>query len=444
MRKRSNGNKIILIILIILLILSIYALYKTETIINPKENIEENNNKTNNNDNKKNDNKSKKENDKDVNTSKENNNKTESTYLENVSNNTSVTIKDGWQETITKYLDLYTKSLVTLETNDVTNLFTDPNSVEAYLTQTTIDFQVEHHKMQVNDMKLSKAKYDIEYKNISIDGNKVTIKFLEDDYYKFNFIDKESKIFDVENTIVLRKSDDKYTIDSIRVVRDNYVMFSNVINPNRDSKAAIDNLKIKYLSWDRDEVEENKRLADEANKNSYVSKSCDHPYDRNGAVAYAMKYANGRNNNYYDYSSLGGNCANYGSQSIYAGGIPMDTIGAYQWKYYGSSLDTSNTKNGRSNSWTSTSYFYDYAKNNTGSGMCTDTDVNIFYAEGGDIIQVGYSGYTHTTIVVDRVLKDGKVVDILLNSNTVGLENYPLLGYTYQNKRLIKILGYND
>jgi hypothetical protein len=157
-----------------------------------------------------------------------------------------------------------------------------------------------------------------------------------------------------------------------------------------------------------------------------------------------MKYANSRNDKYYDYSDVGGNCANYGSQTIYAGGIPMDIKGDYEWKYYGTGVDENNAKKGRSNSWTSTSYFYDYAKNNDGFGMCADTDVNLFYAEGGDIIQVGYSGYTHTTVVVGKALKDSKIVDIIINSNTVGLENYPLLGYTYQNKRLIKILGYND
>ena len=435
MKKRSNGNKIILVILIILLILSIYALYKTNTIINPKDNtVKENNNKEKD---------KPKDNKKD--TKKDDDKKEDAkSYLGNVVNKTNTTIKDGWQNMITNYLDLYTKSLVTLESNDVTKLFTDSNGIEAYLTQATIDFQVEHHKKQVNDMRLSKAKYDIEYKSISIDGNIVTIKFLEDDYYTFNFMDKESKIFDVENTIVLRKENYKYTIDSIRVVRDNYVMFTNEINVSRDSKSKIDDLKVKYLSWATDEVEENKRLLDTANKESYKAKSCDHPYNREDAVNYAMQYANSRNSKYYDYSDVGGNCANYGSQTIYAGGIPMDTVGDQIWKYYGTGVDGTSNKTGRSNSWTSTSYFYNYARNNTGYGMCADVDINIFYAEGGDIIQVGYSGYTHTTVVVDKAIKDGKIVDIIINSNTVGLENYPLLGYTYQNKRLIKILGYND
>ena len=101
-------------------------------------------------------------------------------------------------------------------------------------------------------------------------------------------------------------------------------------------------------------------------------------------------------------------------------------------------------KKGRTSSWTATKYFYEYAKYNSGYGLCSEVDVNLFYALPGDIIQVGYDGFSHTTVVVSPYKKDDKIVDILVNSNTVGLENYPVLAYPYKNKRLIKILGYNN
>ncbi|MBR1376650.1 MAG: amidase domain-containing protein [Bacilli bacterium] len=434
--KRSMGNKLILIALMILLSLTIYALYKNNVIEIPKTNDNNINNT--------------KDGGKDTIEDPKPENKVgeQTTYLGEVSNSSNTTIKEGWQDVIVKFLDAYTKSLVNLNTEDVTNLFTDPSGNEAYLTEATIDFQVEHHKLQPNDMKLSYASYNIEYKSVNISGNKVTIVFLEDDFYKFNFMnDITSRVIDVENTIVINKNEDEtYSIDSLRVVRDNYVMFTNAVEiGSSNAKATIDNLKAKYIGWAKEEVANNKKLLEEANSNEYVAKkTCDNGYNRDAAISYANKYADGRNSDYYDYSDLGGNCANYGSQSVYAGGIPMDYSGTYQWKYYGTGLNDSNTATGRSNSWTSTNYFYNYAKNNTGYGMCADVDVNIFYAEGGDIIQVGYSGYTHTTIVVGVAKKDNKILDIIVNSNTVGLENYPVLGYTYQNKRLIKILGYND
>ena len=44
-----------------------------------------------------------------------------------------------------------------------------------------------------------------------------------------------------------------------------------------------------------------------------------------------------------------------------------------------------------------------------------------------------------------KQLKDnnGKITDLLINSNSLNLENYPLSGYVYPNKRIIKILGWN-
>ena len=441
MKKRSKGNKIVLIVLVILLLIAIFTYYKTESIINPKDNNVEENTKKENKEIKKEDNKEETKKDE----SKEENKTTyTSSYLGTVTNNSGTTIKDGWQDTITKYLDLYTEALVNLESKDVKNLFTTPNGIEAHLTNAILDLKVEHHKLQKNDMTLSSAKYDIEYKHVSIEGNRVKIEFLEDDYYQFKFMKNISKIFDVETTIMLRKNNDGYTIDYVRAGRDNYVMFTDVIDTDKDSKTDIDKLKAKYITWIKEEVAENERLLEEANNKNYKATSCDHSYNRDAATDYAMKYADDRNSEYHDYSDVGGNCANYGSQTIHAGGIPMDIKGDYEWKYYGTGVDENNAKKGRSNSWTSTSYFYDYAKNNDGFGMCADTDVNLFYAEGGDIIQVGYSGYTHTTVVISKIMKDNKIIDISINSNTVGLQNYPLLGYVYQNKRLIKILGYND
>ena len=435
MKKRSTANKILLVILFILLAMAIYALYKSYQEEKPTEQndpivVDPQNNQSE---------------PKEIELPK-----AKETYLNNVVNSSGSTIKDGWQDIIVNYLDLYTKSLVYLETEDVTSLFTDPSGNEAYLTQTTVDFIVSHHKLQPNDMKLEDAYYDIEYKSVNINGNKVTIVFLEDDYHKFNFVDDDifSRVIDVENTVVINKSETgEYTLDSVRVVKDHYVMFTNVLSPS-DGKGAIDNLKNKYLGLIEEEATKNKALLEEANTTSYEApKTCDHVYGREEAVNYANKYADARNSEYYDFSRDGGNCANYASQSIHAGGIPMDYKGDAIWKYYSAAPDYTNNPVGRTASWTAVNYFYRYARDNSGFGLCSDIDVNIFYGEGGDVLQVGYNPdnpYTHTTIVVDRVVKDGKVLDLLLDSNTVGLYKYPALGYTYQNKRLIKILGYND
>lgn len=419
MRRKKKSKKIFIFIILIFLILTIWLVIKNKPIKNP-----------------------------DIVSPTEEPIVEPTTYVSKIINSSNVNIKDGWQELIIKYLDLYTKSLVKLDSLDVKELFTDPNSDEAYLTQNALELIVEHHKLQDNDMKLSEAKYDIEYKDIKINNNKVTIYFLEDDYYKFNYMkDITSKVIDVENTIVINKSDEGiYTIDSIRIVKDNYVMFTNVIDFNSSNvKEKIDDLKEKYLNLSKEEVSKNRELLNIANSKEYVAnKKCDNLYNRDEALEYALSYADSRNSNYADYSNVGGNCMNYASQVVFAGGIPMDEVGDYKWKYYSSEFDATSMKKGRTSSWTATKYFYEYAKYNSGYGLCSEVDVNLFYALPGDIIQVGYDGFSHTTVVVSPYKKDDKIVDILVNSNTVGLENYPVLAYPYKNKRLIKILGYNN
>ncbi len=385
---------------------------------------------------------------KDNKTSENNDNDVVKTYLNKVVNNSDEEINEEWQNVIVSYMDLYTSSLHNLKSKDVTKLFTDKDSNEAYLTQASIDLQVYHHSLQPNDMKLKKAYYDIEYTDVKVDGDTITIDFLEDDYYDFKYLNNiTSRIIDVENTFVLRNNNGKYTIDSIRIVRDNYVIFTNMLDDNF-TKDEIDRLKDKYTNYIKEEVEKNKELLKEANRKKYEpSKYCDHSYNRDDAVSYSYMYADDRNSEYSDYSELGGNCANFASQAIHEGGIPMDYTGTNQWKYFGDSVNEEDMPNGRSTSWVSTYYFYEYARNNVGSGMCAETDINLFYAEGGDVIHVGYKediNYSHTTLVSKVVKKDNKIVDILVNSNTTGLKDYPVLGYIYHNKRLIKILGYND
>ena len=48
------------------------------------------------------------------------------------------------------------------------------------------------------------------------------------------------------------------------------------------------------------------------------------PYNREKAIEYANTWAYGRNPAYYDYSNLGGDCTNFISQCLYAGGGIMN------------------------------------------------------------------------------------------------------------------------
>ena len=60
-------------------------------------------------------------------------------------------------------------------------------------------------------------------------------------------------------------------------------------------------------------------------------------------------------------------------------------------------------------------------------------------------MQVGANNsYVHTIVVSGLVEKDGKIVDVLTTSNSTDRQNYPLSAYNYADKKLIKILGWNE
>lgn len=366
------------------------------------------------------------------------------TYLNTFSNSSDKKLDNEYKEVIVKYIDLYFKSMINLEVNDVTNLFSNPKGAEAYLTKSALELLIEHHKLQSNDMRLTKASYNIEVTNIKEDGRKTEVEFLENDFIRFKYLNVDSELIDVKNTIILSKKDGKVTIDSLRVVQNNYVMFTNELSDI--NKSDIDKLKDKYIKSIKKEVKNNKILMEQANSKKYNTDiNCDGKYNRDKAAEYSYKYTRKRNPDYIAYDSVGGNCQNMVSQSVHAGGIPMDSTGSYQWKHYSSEINEKNEAKGRSASWTGTQNFYEYVKNNTDKGICSDNDVNIYYAETGDVGHVGYRDYSHAVLIVD-VVKDenGNVIDLLVNSNTASLENYPFMGYVYPNKRIIKILGYND
>lgn len=385
--------------------------------------------------------------------SKENNkvNKVQTTYINKISNHKDFNdkIDKKLQDKIIEYMDTYFKAMTTLKEIDMTNFFGDKAYEEAYINQTAISTLVNIRKLERNDMTISDAKYDIIYKKITKDKDKISVTFLENDYLHFNFMkDIESKVYDVENTIVFN---DSYEILSIRKVQDFYVMITNKYETgktNKEAKKELDEIKnnhiddykkqIKILKSEQSKYEEGK---------DKPSKKCDNKYNRKDALAYAKRYVINKNSDWENYADIGGNCQNYASQVLYAGGIPMDTVGdsTIQWKHYGSKLDETNNKNGRSSSWAGVKEFYNYAKNNNGYGLCSKVDINQFYAEYGDIAQVGYDeNYRHSVVIIGNVKdKNGKTLDLLINSNSVNLANYPLSGYVYPYKRVIKIFGWN-
>lgn len=100
-------------------------------------------------------------------------------------------------------------------------------------------------------------------------------------------------------------------------------------------------------------------------------------YNRANAVAYAKKWAYGRNPKYYDFSDLGGDCTNFASQCIYAGSGVMNYTPTYGWYYI--------SVNNRAPAWTGVDELYRFLTTNRGAGpRAILTDLS--QIQNGDII----------------------------------------------------------
>ncbi len=171
-----------------------------------------------------------------------------------------------------------------------------------------------------------------------------------------------------------------------------------------------------------------------------VDASADHPYDRQAARTYMLAYVGRRNPGFMAYDDYGGNCMNFGSQVLLAGGIPMDTSGGYETGWYWFSQHSTTLP------WVNVGWFLDYAAAEREHGLAAVVNAPYFSGETGDIITMGVDEpANHTTVILD-VIRDenGLPIDYLLCSNTADLRNFPASAYYYTNRQLTKIIGWNE
>ena len=156
-------------------------------------------------------------------------------------------------------------------------------------------------------------------------------------------------------------------------------------------------------------------------------------YDRKAAVAYAHRWALGRNPQYYDFEENGGDCTNFASQVIHAGSKIMNYTPVFGWYYIDSYR--------RTPSWTGVEYLYRFMTNNSGTGpYAVETDVRDIMP--GDIVQISFVSdqFTHTPVVVS-VGTPVAVDNILIAAHSYDRDNYPLAEYDWKALRFLHILG---
>ena len=148
-------------------------------------------------------------------------------------------------------------------------------------------------------------------------------------------------------------------------------------------------------------------------------------YDRQSAIEYAQKWALSSNPNFYHFGGIGGDCTNYISQCLLAGGAVMNYT-----KYYENS-------NNRSPSWTSVQYLERFLINNSDIGPFAKIET-INNLEVGDLIQIRQNPliFNHTLII--SKIENGEIF-VCAHSNDA--LNKPLKSYYYRELKGLKIEG---
>lgn len=152
------------------------------------------------------------------------------------------------------------------------------------------------------------------------------------------------------------------------------------------------------------------------------------PYDRAAAVSYARRWALERNPAYYNFDSVGGDCTNFTSQSIYAGAGVMNYTPVMGW-YYRSSYD-------RTPSWTGVEYLYNFLVNNRFVGPFAYV-VSQSEVMPGDVVQLGtWDGDFYHSPIITAVSPT-----ILVAAHTFDALDRPLSSYDYDVVRFLHIDG---
>lgn len=317
---------------------------------------------------------------------------------------------------------------------------------EAAAAHAVLAYAVGIRSLQNTDLSLTSYQYTLHCRaaDVSEEEGTISLLILEDGIQNFAaYPGVDSEYFNVPHTFTLAQAGEGWRIRSHMQWDTLFYMAVGVTNFTRDEPNATE-------AYYRQRVETLLRQAEEnmaqQSEEEAVPFTVDHLYDREAAVEYADRWVLERNDDWADYGRYGGNCQNYASQCLLAGGIPMDIYGTYVWKWYGDSPNNSPGARGRAASWSGVEEFMDYVRQNEGYGLAAQADAPFDSGEPGDLIHLGREDGWHHTVVIVRTITaaDGQVQDYLVDSNTADLRNWPVSTYHYTRQSLTKVLGWND
>lgn len=155
-------------------------------------------------------------------------------------------------------------------------------------------------------------------------------------------------------------------------------------------------------------------------------------YQRSRAVAYAAKWALARNPQYFNFDGIGGDCTNFVSQCLHAGGAFMNYTRDVGWYY--------NNPDDRAAAWSGVPYLYKFLIQNKGRGPYA-VEAPISSLEPGDIIQLGNGkGNWYHSLFITGVQNGVPLV----TTHSFDAHMRPLNTYVFYQSRGLHIAGIRE
>lgn len=148
-------------------------------------------------------------------------------------------------------------------------------------------------------------------------------------------------------------------------------------------------------------------------------------FSRERALAYAHRWAFGRNPDYLAFDRLGGDCTSFVSQCLLAGGAPEDPTPLWGW-YYRSGND-------KAPAWSGVEPFWRFFTRSDREDGLRGVECGPEDLQPGDVIQLSFDGrrYAHCLLVV------GTGRQILVCAHDEDSDFRPLSTYERQKTRFL-------
>lgn len=303
---------------------------------------------------------------------------------------------------IEEYFDLIYKERSTGITESFRHLIADTKTGQELIATEQRRREIDLYSMVLYNNLYKSYRYWLEYQHVEVSEQTAEAHLLEHNRTRsFHDPSVESALGGLEHVFALRKdSDGRWLIE-----RDDY---ETILTKALDQGEPIEIIKARIK--EQHDLDQQTSLTYEAQELQHeaVPKTLWWSWSPERTVGYARHWALSANPEYADFSEMGGDCTNFVSQAIRAGGNRSDTIGIIdrnKWYY--------NNINDRSPSWTGVNQFYLYLTRDLSGEEAFEGPMAYMVsredAEPGDIIQMKWSLFRYDHTVIITKIKDGRI-----------------------------------